>query len=208
MVCDRGRSQSASCGFVVFTAGWVAAVKQRVLVCGGRDYSDRRSVYAVLDTAHAANPIELLITGGAAGVDSLAFDWARAREVKTQLHNADWENEGRAAGPKRNQRMLDEGKPHMVIAFPGGRGTADMVRRAEAAGVPVAKVRAGDVYHALPRQPEVGDPVRFRGRFGGWIVSITTDGTAILSTVWNSGPLAEMELDLDRRRREVPTCKP
>lgn len=60
----------------------------------------------------------------------------------------------------------------------------------------------------MKRQLEVGDPVRFRGRFAGWIVSITTDGTAILSTVWNSGPLAEMEIDPDRRRREVPTCKP
>lgn len=44
---------------------------------------------------------------------------------------------GKAAGPIRNQRMLDEGKPDLVVAFPGGRGTADMVRRAKAAGVPV-----------------------------------------------------------------------
>lgn len=42
---------------------------------------------------------------------------------------------GRAAGPIRNQQMLDEGKPHLVVAFPGGTGTADMVRRAQAAGV-------------------------------------------------------------------------
>lgn len=84
-------------------------------------------MYDVLDIAHEANPIELLIAGGAAGADSLAADWAAYRNVKAQIFRADWENEGRSAGPKRNQRMIDEGKPHMVIAFPGGRGTADMV---------------------------------------------------------------------------------
>ena len=117
-------------------------MEQRVLVCGGRDYADRRKVYAVLDVAHAANPIVMLIAGGANGADSLAVDWARGISVPYQVFNADWEHNGRAAGPLRNQRMLDEGKPHLVIAFPGGRGTADMVRRAEKANVPVAFVRS------------------------------------------------------------------
>ena len=42
---------------------------------------------------------------------------------------------GRKAGPIRNQQMLDEGRPSLVVAFPGGRGMADMVRRARNAGV-------------------------------------------------------------------------
>ena len=117
-------------------------MKQRVLVCGGRDYVDRQSLYQVLDAAHSANPIELLIAGGAAGADLLAADWADYRGVKKLIFVADWENEGRSAGPKRNQRMLDEGKPDMVVAFPGGAGTADMRKRAEAAGVPVVKITA------------------------------------------------------------------
>lgn len=113
---------------------------QRVIVCGGRDYFDRRSLYMVMDAAHRACPIELLIAGGAAGADALAVDWAGMAGVKSKVFPADWEGEGRAAGPKRNQRMLDEGKPHMVIAFPGGRGTADMVRRARSADVPVTVI--------------------------------------------------------------------
>jgi formate dehydrogenase assembly factor FdhD len=32
---------------------------------------------------------------------------------------------------------LSKGKPDLVVAFPGGRGTADMVRKAQTAGVPV-----------------------------------------------------------------------
>lgn len=46
----------------------------------------------------------------------------------------------RSAGPKRNQRMLDKGKPDLVLAFPGGDGTADMVRKAKSAGVPIIEV--------------------------------------------------------------------
>ncbi|WP_226736027.1 hypothetical protein [Microvirga lenta] len=37
----------------------------------------------------------------------------------------------------RSQPMLNVGKPHVVIAFPGGRGTADIVRQAKAAGIKV-----------------------------------------------------------------------
>lgn len=113
---------------------------QRVIVCGGRDYFDRRRLYAVLDMAHEANPFEALIHGNAKGADQLADDWAAYRHVKTLTFTPLWEENGRKAGPIRNQKMLDEGKPHLVIAFPGGRGTADMIRRAEAAGVPVCKV--------------------------------------------------------------------
>lgn len=116
-------------------------MQQRVLVCGGRDYDDRERVFQILDVAHEANPIVLLIHGGASGADALADEWQRSRRVRTRRYNADWLHHGKAAGPIRNQLMLDDGKPHMVIAFPGGRGTADMVRRAEKAGVPVVKVR-------------------------------------------------------------------
>jgi len=53
---------------------------------------------------------------------------------------ANWAGLGRKAGPIRNQEMLDQGRPNMVVAFPGGRGTADMVRRARGAGVEVIEV--------------------------------------------------------------------
>ena len=116
-------------------------MRQRVIVCGGRDYSNRALLFELLDAAHAANPFEALIHGNAKGADQFADEWAAERAVKTLTFTPLWEEHGRAAGPMRNQKMLDVGKPHLVIAFPGGRGTADMVRRAEAANVPVARVK-------------------------------------------------------------------
>lgn len=84
--------------------------------------------------------IEAIIHGGARGADEGANDWAGSEHVPARAFHADWRKHGNAAGPIRNQRMIDEGKPDIVIAFPGGRGTADMVRLAEAAGIPVIHV--------------------------------------------------------------------
>lgn len=106
----------------------------KVLVCGGRDFTDREFLFAVLDQFHQTEGIALLIHGAARGADSLARDWARARGVWIRSCPADWRTHGLAAGPIRNQQML-ELLPDVVIAFEGGKGTADMVRRARKAGV-------------------------------------------------------------------------
>lgn len=110
----------------------------KVLVCGGRGFADRAAVFRALDGLHAKHGIRRIIHGAATGADALASEWARERGVPQIGYPAAWE-QGRKAGPLRNQHMLDSQEPDCVIAFPGGSGTADMVRRAEAAGVRVWK---------------------------------------------------------------------
>lgn len=114
----------------------------RVLVCGGRDFADAAAIDRALNGLAKSAVIDCIIEGNARGADRLAGFWARKRGIPNLKFNADWIAHGKAAGPIRNQRMLDEGRPDLVIAFPGGRGTADMVRRAREAGVEV--VEAGD----------------------------------------------------------------
>jgi hypothetical protein len=109
----------------------------RLLVCGGRDYTDRTRVFKALDTVNARRGISLLIHGGAPGADSLAGEWAKLRKVEVKVYPADWDTHGKAAGPLRNQQMIDDGKPDAVVSLPGGVGTADMTQRAEAAGLKV-----------------------------------------------------------------------
>ena len=114
----------------------------RVLVCGGRDYANRTRICEVLDAMHGSAPMSLLIHGAANGADRMAGAWGRARGIDVQAFPADWAAHGASAGPKRNELMLAEGKPDLVVAFPGGRGTSDMVRRAKAAGVVVLEVKS------------------------------------------------------------------
>lgn len=116
-------------------------MEQVVLVCGGRDYTDTGHVYDILDLAHAANPILKLIHGGASGADNCAARWAMSRNVQMERFEADWQRYGNAAGPIRNRKMLDQGKPDLVIAFPGGKGTRNMIAQAEGANVPVAIIK-------------------------------------------------------------------
>ena len=113
----------------------------RVLVTGGRGYDDLASVVGALNDLREKYGRLTVIQGGATGADNYARYWC-ARQPSVHMINepADWKTHGRAAGPLRNQRMIDEHKPDIVLAFEGGRGTADMVRRATAAGVTVRHV--------------------------------------------------------------------
>jgi hypothetical protein len=112
----------------------------KVIVCGGRDYSDRERLFNFLDDfVKERGPITLLIEGGATGADTLARAWAIERNVKAECVRADWKKLGDAAGPVRNAEMLKL-KPDIVIAFPGGRGTANMKMQTLAAGVPLIEV--------------------------------------------------------------------
>lgn len=123
----------------------------RLLVCGGRYFADVQLLWRVLDAFAASLPepgIRLVIDGASDdvagpywGADYWAHQWALARNYPTVRQHANWEENGRAAGPIRNGEMLALHKPTHVIAFPGGRGTLDMLRQANAAGIPCRQVR-------------------------------------------------------------------
>jgi hypothetical protein len=111
----------------------------RVIVCGGRTYgrfiAERKLLRHTLDD----HQITELVNGGAGGADYWARHWTKLRGIPVTTINAEWDKFGLHAGPIRNTAMLKL-KPDLVIAFPGGKGTADMVRQARAAGVPVKEI--------------------------------------------------------------------
>lgn len=119
----------------------------RVLVTGGHDFDDQATVDRAIDQVFAicSGGITLL-HGAAKGADACANAWAMAKRVvgaSVGIHryHAEWRKHGKAAGPLRNQRMIQDDKPDLVVAFPGGSGTADCVRRARAAGIEVLVIR-------------------------------------------------------------------
>ena len=107
----------------------------RILVCGGRDYDDGAKVSEVLDGLLIQHEIELLIHGGASGADSLAAQWAERRGVQQVVFGS-----ASVPAPTRTRIMLDtllRSGEGLIVAFPGGLGTAELVDRARARGITV-----------------------------------------------------------------------
>lgn len=121
----------------------------RVLVCGSRTYgateTQRVEMMALLDAWIGVD--YTVVHGAAPGADSLAEEWARGRCVATEPYPADWDQHGKAAGPIRNQQMLDSGID-LCLAFTDkplreSRGTNDMVTRCRQASVMTVVMEVG-----------------------------------------------------------------
>ena len=136
----------------------------RVVVTGGRNfgqltgsvldktpeevntiYQQQKLVFKVLDELNTGQegPIKVLATGGASGADHTAHSWAVDNLVQTAsfpVTAKKWQYVGPKAGPIRNGIMLDTVRPDVVVAFPGGKGTADCKRQAVSKGYRVMEV--------------------------------------------------------------------
>lgn len=120
----------------------VALNGQTWCICGGRDFKNRDMFDACMgQLINAKGCPSKIIHGNARGADTMAAEWGKQMALDVVPFKADWAAQGVFAGPQRNQQMLDEGKPSLVVAFPGGNGTADMIRRAKKAAVEVAECR-------------------------------------------------------------------
>lgn len=122
-------------------------MNHRVIVCGGREFHDQNAVDAALDELWLEATSLVVIHGGAQGADACANAWVYAKRAKGFLVGlmrfpAAWRKHGRSAGPIRNREMLVQGRPTLVLAFPGGAGTANMVALAEEHGVTVRRASA------------------------------------------------------------------
>ena len=122
----------------------------RVIVTGGRNFTNSEFLFRTLDSL-APRPT-LIIEGGqrtyhpvtreiVGGADYWAKVWAERKDIEVFTIKANWKLHGRAAGPIRNTRLIQMGQPDLCVAFLGGAGTADMVAKAIAAGVPVKRIQ-------------------------------------------------------------------
>jgi len=112
----------------------------KILVCGGRNYTNKDRVYTILDRIHKYYSDICIVQGGAMGADYIAKSWAIDNNIKQHEFKANWNQYGKGAGAIRNQQML-EFDPDLVVAFAGGSGTADMINRSKNAGIKVFIVK-------------------------------------------------------------------
>jgi YspA, cpYpsA-related SLOG family len=140
----------------------------RLLVCGSRTWTDAALLAEAVEQTVAEHGQDragvMLIEGDARGADRLAGALARARGWGLEVYPADWQRHGRAAGARRNARMLRRGRPERVIActddLAASRGTADMIRRAHAAGLPVLVVSHPPTPQEGGEAPDASDAAR------------------------------------------------
>ncbi|MBN8945384.1 MAG: DUF2493 domain-containing protein [Rhizobiales bacterium] len=137
----------------------------RLLICGGRHYDDAAAICRELDRLHGGQPIDVLIHGGLVAIGTVAEAWARQHNVHVVRYPPNWTLLGTKAEARRNAFMLADSRPDFLLAFPGGRDTADLVRMARAAELPVwlAQVPPGNGPERSDAAP-AGDPPEGRSR--------------------------------------------
>lgn len=114
----------------------------RLLVCGGRGFYNDELLRVELDAIAAGDDkIEVVIHGAQKGADRMAGKWAEDRGYPVLPFPADWDRYNSAAGPIRNKQMITEGRPTLVVAFPGNKGTHHMVKAAKAAEIEVREIK-------------------------------------------------------------------
>lgn len=111
----------------------------RLIIAGGRDYTFKPADVLYLDELHAQYRIEEVISGGATGADACGEQWALTNRINLVRMPAEWAKHGRKAGPLRNRQMAEYADA--VVIFPGGRGTASMVREAKKADLEIFDAR-------------------------------------------------------------------
>lgn len=123
----------------------------RVLICGSRGWHDPGPITALIAgydiLAEGRNEKLTIIHGDAPGADRLAKRIGKQWGAEVIDEPADWGRHGKAAGPIRNQKMIDDHKPEIIWAFRSAgksNGTDDMVEKGRAAGIPTFVVNEGE----------------------------------------------------------------
>lgn len=114
----------------------------KILVCGGRDFCDwnylDQTLTVITQSLQPHTDNIQIIHGNANGADWLAKAWAISKNISQKPYPANWKQNGKKAGPIRNQEMIDDNIDlTLVVAFKGGTGTKDMVQRAKKHGIEV-----------------------------------------------------------------------
>ena len=123
------------------------APQKAIVVCGGRFFDEEKTIFGLEQAFPRGKGIGLVIHGAQSGADIGAHKWARSNSLPSISMHALWTKHQRHAGPIRNQHMAQVlyslsrcGWVVELIAFPGGRGTRDMISKAEGLGIEVRRL--------------------------------------------------------------------
>ena len=107
----------------------------KVIIAGGRDFVPSDSNYIELTALLLEIKASEVVCGMATGADTFGASIGKKLGLPIKEFPAEWFKYGRSAGPKRNKEMAQYAD--VLIAYPGGRGTANMKKEAEKAGLKI-----------------------------------------------------------------------
>lgn len=115
-----------------------------VIVAGARDLVHDQHCVVVAQAVErwiAENgSVGRVLCGDCRGADAFGRHWANTVGVPVDRYAPDWDRYGKAAGPYRNAAMVRDADGLVVVRFPDSRGSADVLRRAQAKGIPIVDV--------------------------------------------------------------------
>lgn len=108
----------------------------KILISGSRYYSNYQKIFTFLKGKNKEYDNLVIVEGGARGADSLARKACKKLDIEFKEYRANWKKYGKAAGPIRNQKMLDDNVDVDLVAIfhenlNKSKGTKDMMKRAE-----------------------------------------------------------------------------
>lgn len=122
----------------------------KTIIAGGRDFKDYNLLKKQVDYYRLhKNEITEVVSGGAAGADSLGEMYAIENNISIKVFNADWNKHGRAAGPMRNKQMADYADVLIAVWDGQSKGTKNMIDQMNKLNKPVFIVWIGEPFHAL-----------------------------------------------------------
>ncbi len=107
----------------------------KTIIAGSRTITNASFVNEAISKAGFV--ITEVVSGCAAGVDTLAERWARLNSIPIASFPANWKGHGKAAGPIRNQVMAEYADALIAVWNGKSRGTKDMIERATKLGLKV-----------------------------------------------------------------------
>lgn len=120
----------------------------KTIIAGGRDYHDYAHVKKQLEHFRKTHVITEIVSGGAKGADALGEQYAEEMNIKLKIYHADWEKNGRAAGPIRNQKMGDYADQLVAVWDGKSKGTKNMIDYMNKLKKPVFVIWVGDPIEA------------------------------------------------------------
>ena len=116
----------------------------RFIVAGSRDFNDYELLKSEMDAILRFYDIKTevtIISGGCRGADALGERYARENGIPLEIFEAEWDKYGRAAGPIRNEKMVEYSNAVICFWDNKSRGTFSLIKLANKHKKPIKIIK-------------------------------------------------------------------